>query len=260
MDRKAGGGTPDAGTGADAGAGARVGTGPRAGADAGAGIEPESGDGLSGLTALADPARRRLYEIVAASDDPVTRDEAASAAGISRTLAAYHLDRLVEAGLCAASYARPEGVGGPGAGRPAKRYSRVQQERIVSVPPRNYELLADLLASALDEDGDGAVQRALLRAAAAEGRAVSSAHEDLLAVLRARGYEPALLPDGDIDLRNCPFHRLSSTHTELVCGLNHAMLGGVLEGRGEDPARAELCPREGRCCVVIRAPKTADAR
>lgn len=208
---------------------------------------------LDGLSALTDPVRRRLYEAVSTQDEPVGREQAAAAAGISRTLAAYHLDRLVDAGLLGTTYSRPEGIGGPGAGRPAKRYLRLQEERTVSVPPRDYELLADLMAAAVEADADGTVRRALLEVAATEGRAAGPRREDLSEVLSERGYEPSTQDNGDIDLRNCPFHRLSRTHTDLVCGLNHAMLGGMLEGRGEDPGRAELCPREGRCCVTIRA-------
>ena len=216
---------------------------------------------LRGLSSLADPARQRLYDAVSASDDPISRDTAAKAAGISRTLAAYHLDLLVDAGLLGTEFARPEGVGGPGAGRPAKHYFRVQEEQSVSVPPRDYELLADLLTAAYDDDGDGAVHRALLQAAGNEGRragesAGSASQEELCEVLRQRGYEPSVSDNGDIDMRNCPFHRLSRSHTDLVCGLNHALLSGVLEGRGDDSARAQLCPREGRCCVIIRSEET----
>lgn len=222
-------------------------------------------EALRDLSSLADPARQSLYTAVSESDEPITRDAAAKAAGISRTLAAYHLDLLVDAGLLGTSFARPGGAAGPGAGRPAKHYFRIQQERAVSVPPRDYELLADLLATAFDDDDDGIVHTALLRAAGAEGRrfgaagsdpssdlSESSPQDELCDLLEERGYEPMVEANGSIGLRNCPFHRLSRSHTDLVCGLNHALLGGVLEGRGEDAERAELCPREGRCCVVIR--------
>lgn len=209
-------------------------------------------DGLRGLSALADPARRRLYDAVAAHDEPVGRDAAARSCGITRTLAAYHLDRLVEAGLLEVSYARPPGAGGPGAGRPAKLYRRVREDRTVSIPPRDYELLADLLAGAVGAEAGGEVRAALLRAAAAQGRAAAGADETLSEVLRARGYEPQTDERGDLVLRNCPFRRLSRAHTELVCGLNEALLQGLLEGRGEDPARAELRPHDDHCCVVIR--------
>lgn len=216
---------------------------------------PDPAADLQDLSTLTDPLRRRLYEEVAAHDAPVGREEAATAVGTSRTLAAYHLDRLAEAGLVSVTYSRPAGAGGPGAGRPAKRYARVAAERAVSVPPRRYALLAELLAAAIEEDEDGAVARALLRAARGQGRALGREEtgEPLAALLARLGYEPAAAEDGDVDLRNCPFHRLSRRHTALVCGMNRALLEGVLDGRGEDPARAELCPREGRCCVVVRA-------
>jgi predicted ArsR family transcriptional regulator len=210
-------------------------------------------DPLSGLSALVDPIRRRLYDYVAGQDSPVRREAAAAAVGISRTLAAYHLDRLTEAGLLAATYARPEGQGGPGAGRPAKHYQRSSEEVSVTVPPRTYALLARLLTDAVAADPTGAVQAALMAAAESEGRAAGDTADDsdLPAALRARGYEPAVTDDGSIDLRNCPFHRLARHQPELTCQLNHALLRGVLAGHGADPDRAELVPRPDRCCVVV---------
>jgi predicted ArsR family transcriptional regulator len=217
------------------------------------------------LSELADPVRRRLYDYVAGQDEPVRRDEAADAAGVSRTLAAYHLDRLTDAGLLSASYARPPGQSGPGSGRPAKLYRRVEREVSVTVPPRSYGLLAELLADAVAGDGSGAVRNALLAAAEDEGRRAGEAGGDtgcdLVETLRRRGYEPSHTANGDLDLRNCPFHQLAQRHVELVCGLNHALLRGLLAGCGQDPDRAELAPRPDRCCVIIHpAPGKGRAR
>lgn len=211
----------------------------------------DAADPLSGLSTLADPVRRKLYEFVVRQDGPVRRDAAADAAGISRTLAAYHLDKLAEAGLLATSYARPAGQTGPGAGRPAKLYERTDGELSVTVPPRHYDVLAGLLAEAIDGDESGSVRKALLAAAADAGRRAAAEGDDLLEVLRRRGYEPEVV-DGTIDLRNCPFHQLVQHHAELVCGLNHALLRGLLSARGQDPDRAQLAPRPGHCCVAIR--------
>ncbi len=77
---------------------------------------------VGAIALLDEPKRRRLYEYVAESDEPVGRDQAAAALGISRELAAFHLDRLVEGGLLETEYRRRSGRGGPGAGRPAKLY------------------------------------------------------------------------------------------------------------------------------------------
>ena len=54
---------------------------------------------MRALGVLDEPTRRRLYLFVRAAGHPVTRDEGAAHAGISRKLAAFHLERLVDAGL-----------------------------------------------------------------------------------------------------------------------------------------------------------------
>jgi predicted ArsR family transcriptional regulator len=203
------------------------------------------------LSVLADPVRRRLYEYVAAQDGPVRRDDAADAAGISRTLAAYHLDRLADADLLTTSYARPPGQTGPGSGRPAKLYQRSQDEVSVSIPPRTYGLLAELLAEAVAAD-PSSVGPALMAAAENEGLHAGREGGDLIETLRRRGYQPVITDRGVLELQNCPFHQLAQRHVDLVCGLNHALLRGLLAGRDEDPDRAALEPRPGRCCVTIQ--------
>ncbi|HMM97275.1 helix-turn-helix domain-containing protein [Phycicoccus sp.] len=214
-------------------------------------------DAIAEVSLLADPVRRRLYDYVATRDEPVRRDDAAEAVGVSRTLAAYHLDRLAVAGLLATRYARPIGRGGPGAGRPAKQYERARHEVVLSVPPRNYTLLAQLLADTVAADESGVVRTALMSAAERQGAAAADQGADLLATLVEGGYEPRITDEGRIELRNCPFHTIAQRQTELVCSLNEALARGLLAGRGEDPARAELAPAADRCCVVIRPGPTA---
>ncbi|RRR47687.1 ArsR family transcriptional regulator [Mycolicibacter terrae] len=210
-------------------------------------------DPLAGLSALDDPVRQRLYQYVASSDEPVAREDAAAAAGISRTLAAYHLDKLAEVGILAVSYARPAGRSGPGAGRPAKRYARTRDELSVSVPPRNYRLLAELLVTALVADDAGTVRAEISAAARRAGRAGATG-QGVFEALCECGYEPAVNGDGDIELRNCPFEQLARQYTQEVCGLNLQLIQGMLEGAGELPQRAALTPCERRCCVTVRAP------
>jgi predicted ArsR family transcriptional regulator len=122
-------------------------------------------DPVASVSSLDDPVRRRLYEAVCERTEPVGRDEAAATAGVGRALAVYHLDRLVEAGLLTASYQRPPGRTGPGAGRPAKLYARSDREFAVTVPPREYELAARLLVQAVESDPSGRSRVALLDAA-----------------------------------------------------------------------------------------------
>lgn len=208
---------------------------------------------LAALATLDDPVRRRLYEYVSGQDQPVSRDEAAAAAGIGRALAAYHLDKLAGAGLLDAAYQRPAGRTGPGAGRPAKLYRPSARELSVSVPPRAYELLARLLAEAAESDTTGQVRGTLHRVAHDLGRQLGAeeAGAGPAALLERYGYQPRTGPDGVIELRNCPFHQLARSHQDLVCSLNLHLVEGVIAGSRHPGARAELRPHPGRCCVVV---------
>lgn len=220
------------------------------------------GQDLASLSSLDDPLRRRLYEVVTSQPGPVSRDEAASAAGIGRALAVYHLDKLVESGLLTASYQRPPGRSGPGAGRPAKMYARSDREFAVTVPPREYELAARLLVQAVEADPSDRSRTALAGAARRLGTELGSAFRtaagegdaagrDVKGVLTQQGYEPCCGADGVIRLRNCPFHQLAEQHRELVCGMNLALVEGLVEGLGADGWRPALDPQPGQCCVAI---------
>jgi predicted ArsR family transcriptional regulator len=209
-------------------------------------------DPVSALSALADATRRRVYEHVSSQTGGVSREEAAAATGIARTLAAYHLDRLAAEGLLTVTYERRSGRTGPGAGRPAKLYARAEREVAVSVPPRDYHLAARLLAEAAAADTDGQMRRALSQAAEDLGREVAreaGPAAELRPLLRERGYEP--YTDGDtVRLRNCPFHAVAQRHPEVVCEMNLALLRGVVAGR--PGLSATLEPGPGRCCVALR--------
>jgi predicted ArsR family transcriptional regulator len=211
-------------------------------------------DDVERLATLQDPVRRRLFEYVRDRAEPVGREEAAEAVGIGRSLAAYHLDKLADRGLLRTEFQRPPGRTGPGAGRPAKLYATVEKEVAVTVPARDYEFAARLMADAAEADSTGGAETALHRVAREQGRESGRplADNDLEAALRERGYEPYRDEDGAIRLRNCPFHRLAQEHRDLVCGMNHAFLQGLLEGLQRDDLEGRHDPQPGRCCVVIR--------
>jgi predicted ArsR family transcriptional regulator len=201
---------------------------------------------LEALRALADPVRRRVYAVVAASAAPVSRDEAAAAAGLGRSLAAYHLDRLAASGLLSVSYGRPSGRRGPGAGRPAKLYTRADREFVLRAPPREYELVAEILLRA----GAGGTPAAAAREVGRElGRAAPEG--PIAEVLRARGYEP-FDDDGTLRFANCPFDALAQNHRQVVCSLNLALVEGVIEGAGAACVTASLEPDRAGCCVAVR--------
>jgi predicted ArsR family transcriptional regulator len=225
---------------------------------------------IGGIAALDQPLRRRLYRLLADRGVWVTRDEAAAALGLPRSVAAFHLDKLAEAGVVEVMFERTSGRTGPGAGRPAKLYRRSEDEVAASVPERRYDLAGSLLATAVAEaERTGAPIRECLSAAAgAAGRTIGAEtvaaigavtteearRQAVLDVLAQHGYEPAVSDEGEIALANCPFHRLAEEHRTLVCGMNFDFLGGLLDGMGpNDWLDARLAPEPGYCCVRIDA-------
>src|SRR5688572_27544658 len=218
-------------------------------------------DVLASVAALGDPLRRRLYRFVGAQDHAVSRDQVAEGAGVSRSAAAFHLDRLVNEGLLETEFRRLTGRQGPGAGRPAKLYRRAAREISVTLPARRYELAAGLLAAAVSEAvGSGAdVEATLDRLAREEGNRIGEGVAPLAGrrvspearaqrvadALAGEGYEPRA-GAGEVTLSNCPFAALVSEHPDLTCQMNLALLEGfsaALPGAG---VTAHLRPAEGR--------------
>jgi len=218
---------------------------------------------VAAIAALDDDVRRALYEYVRAAGQPVTREAAAAAVGISRKLAAFHLDKLVDAGLLDVRYERTSGRTGPGAGRPSKLYGRSGREINVSLPPRQYDLAGSVLADAvIHADAEKIpVRQALADVARRAGRDAadgapggSRARESILEVLRQHGYEPRKR-GREIALLNCPFHALAEQHRDLVCGMNLELLTGLLEGVSGSNLTARLAPEPGFCCVRLAPAK-----
>lgn len=218
---------------------------------------------VAAVAVLDDDTRRALYDFVRASDSPVTREGAAQFVGISRKLAAFHLDRLVEAGLLSAHIAT---AGPRRVGRAPKVYERSERPITVHVPERQPDLLASVLAEAIGAAGRNAVERAL-GTARGRGRAIGGEVRERLRpgrlgpersrglvveVLAERGFEPTA-DGGVVVLRNCPFHPLAAEEPALICGMNREFVCGVTEGLGADThLEAVLAPHAGRCCVEVR--------
>jgi len=202
---------------------------------------------LDAVASLTDGVRRQAYQLIAGGSGPVGRDEVAEALGVGRTLAAFHLDKLVAAGLLEVSYARRSGRTGPGAGRPAKLYQVAAAEHAVSVPPRAYRTAAELLAEAVEQAG---AEQVLYQVARRHGRRAEP-EPDVTALLTGHGYAPVAVEDR-IELRNCPFHRLADQFPPVVCGMNLALITGLLDGAGLDGEwAAGMDAAPGRCCVTL---------
>jgi predicted ArsR family transcriptional regulator len=237
-------------------------------------VSDELADQVAGVGALVEPARRALYLFVLSQPDAVSREQAAAAVGLPLHSAKFHLDRLVGEGLLEVEFRRLSGRTGPGAGRPSKLYRRSSRQLSVSLPERHYDLAGDVLASAIDRSIQDAVPiaEAVREAASAKGRRIAAAFVDEAQpeaspapggsdrddtglrrvgdLLAHHGYEPRS-SNTEICMANCPFDRLATEHTELVCGMNLALIDAVIDGLGTRGLSAELAPQPGFCCVKV---------
>jgi predicted ArsR family transcriptional regulator len=218
---------------------------------------------IAAISILNEPLRRALYAYVLSRPDAVGRDEASKAVGITRELASFHLEKLLEEGLVDVEYRRLSGKDGPGAGRPAKLYRASDRQLEISFPGRRYELAATLLAEAFTQQGTdpaqaidevahrfgedlGAQARRRLGRRPSDSRLLHTTCE----VLRDYGFEPTEA-GGTVRLRNCPFQSIARDHPELVCGMNLSLARGLLAGLGAGGLEARLEPQPGMCCVAF---------
>lgn len=220
--------------------------------------------------ALDDDLRRRMYVFLREVGRPATRDEVAAETGVSRKLAAFHLDKLVDRGLLEATYARPPGRSGRGAGRTAKYYEPSTREFEISIPERTYDLMGSILLGAIThqesgESADLAAKRVAHETGEGIGRAERSKRhlpppgpERTMSVaaevLAECGYEP-FVEDDALRMRNCPFHALAEQNRDVVCAVNRELIAGVVEGLGNSTVDVALTPTPGKCCVTISPPR-----
>ena len=227
---------------------------------------PVNEPGIRAVAVLDDRLRRGMYAFIRAARRPVTRDEAAACVGISRKLAAFHLDKLVAAGLLRARYAA---LGARKVGRAPKVYEPTDCDVTVTIPPRQHDLLAELLLEAVASAArDETAEQAAIRVAGERGRelgrqertqhragrlgaerALTIAH----GVLARHGFEPEWESPTCVKLRNCPFHALVARAPALVCGMTLALVEALLEGLSAASVRAMLVPTRGECCVELRS-------
>ncbi|MER6217611.1 helix-turn-helix domain-containing protein [Streptomyces sp. NPDC001674] len=229
-------------------------------------VGPAPADRIQAVSVLGEESRRRMFAFIRRADGPVTRDEAAASVGISRKLAAFHLDKLVDAGLLRSRYGAPGAV--RKVGRQPKVYEPTDAQITVSIPERRHQLLADLLLEAvLAQSAGGSAAEAAVTAAGRRGRRLGEtdrqtgrpgrlgAERGLTRceqMLETYGFEPVRENPTEVRLRNCPFHPLAAKAPELVCGMNHAFLAQYLQGLEVSGVEAVFAPAPGACCVRLR--------
>jgi len=159
-------------------------------------------------------------------------------------------------------YRRLSGRTGRGAGRTSKLYRRSATHFELSLPQRQYEVLARLLAESINEGAPSSPKsgpafeygRSLgqqARQLAGKPRGVVKQLDCIEDVAGSLGFDPYRDESGDLRLRNCPFDPLTRVYTPVVCGVTRAMLNGVVDGVG---ARRLTVSREmhaDRCCGIV---------
>ncbi len=195
----------------------------------------------------------------------MTREEAGAAVGVSRKLAAFHLDKLVRAGLLV-NQTPPDSEGRRG--RRPHRYALATTEVAVAIPPRKPALLAQLLLEAILSDTEGeAPTQAALRIANEHGRALGAGERNarsrgrlgperaltlLAEVLERHGYDMIRASSSSRQFRSCPFHPLAQDNPDVVCRIHHAYVAGVADGLEAAVVETAFAPGTQGCCVQLR--------
>jgi predicted ArsR family transcriptional regulator len=216
---------------------------------------------------LADDTRFGIYRHIAERPGAhVTVVDVAEQFGLHPNVARMHLGKLEQAGFLAASQRRS-----PGGGRPAKLYSLADGVHVFAIPPRRYELLAELALDVIAATaGHDAVESVCREAGQAEGRRYMADQgvlparptelaEAVRAVAEGQGLLPRVWVDDDglhVDVRNCVFRETGGRHPDLACGMHRAYLEGVVQALGGTPngpfgADGESIRCGGDCCHLV---------
>jgi predicted ArsR family transcriptional regulator len=204
------------------------------------------------IDALDDPTRRRI--LLAFYEDARVRtvDEVANFAGIHRTVAFSHLEHLVRLGYLSKSKRRGR------IGKPAGLYELAGARLEVSYPPRDFGLLAGLLATCLWDLGVAGLKRA--RSAGVElggGLAVRGARTVAEALRPLEELGGSYTVEGDrVVVRNCLFHEACRAAPAVVCGLHGGVIEGLLQSSGLS-AQVTPCPSPDASACVYRLTEVA---
>ena len=218
-------------------------------------------------SAFGDPTRRDIYMFVRSGEEGVTAAEVADEFDLHPNVARHHLEKLTGGGYLTVELARHET-----AGRPSKRYRAGELDTSLNFPPRRDDLLATLLARALemlDPDEAAAMAEAVgydyglaLSArmtpdadAGAGHRSVRAALATVADALTAHGFAAHAEASGgslQIVAEQCPFGDAAKKYPHVVCSVDRGMIRGMLAGLYGDthPLFTESRPAGDDHCVA----------
>lgn len=213
--------------------------------------------------ALADPTRREILDLVLRSEQALSVREVASLLGLHDNAARAHLEKLVRGGLLRVVRSREKR-----GGRPAHLYRASDKEWELSMPPRNYRLLAEIMVRSVARAGAKASQQAC-REAFARGREEALSAASPLARLRPGCAAHALKSAWEEEMRrrgvrvrvterapgllelvflSCPFGDIPlKSEGDVVCEVHRRLEEGFLSTAGDHSLRRG----EQRCAFVL---------
>lgn len=221
--------------------------------------------------ALGEETRFDIFRRIASSSEPLSVKELVSQLGMHHSAIRIHLNKLQDAGLIYAKKRHMPGV----VGRPQLAFLPSAQALSITLPPRNYELLARLamdLASAHEDaesPEDFGVQwgRGYMRESGrfADGPVpLDDAVHALMVELRqlgASGNVSRVAEGYQILETNCVFAELAADHAPLVCSLHQGVMRGMLTEMSADQfdwhQTSAIC-NGGDSCVTHVTPRTLD--
>ena len=228
-------------------------------------------DILEVAKALGEETRFNIFRRIADAPEPLTVKDLVEQLGMHHSAIRIHLNKLEDAGLIYSRKRHNPGV----VGRPQLAFLPRQEALSITLPPRNYELLARLVVDMVAANGSaestesfglrwgrdymrdrGRLVDGPLPLDEAVGTLVDELHHiggsaDLK--VTDRGYE--------LVGTNCVFAEVAASHEPLVCRLHQAVLEGMLTEVCADDfewvPRSRICDGADRCAVRI-SPRTQD--
>jgi predicted ArsR family transcriptional regulator len=220
--------------------------------------------------AFGDPTRREIYLLVRETPGGVTASDVAAHFELHPNVARHHLEKLTSGGYLTVAIAKPgdDQTARP-AGRPSKRYRASELADALALPLRHDDVLAGLLARALDAlgperaetlaDDVGYEYGRTLAARMDPGaghRSVRSALAAVADALTAHGFAAHAESEGaelTIVSECCPFGDTAQRYPHVVCALDRGMIRGMLAGLyGETSPRFDVTRPDGADHCVAR--------
>jgi predicted ArsR family transcriptional regulator len=181
------------------------------------------------ISALQDPTRRRILLEFYVKQPEWTVDDAATAAGVHRTVAHRHLERLVALGYLVVGQRRGK------SGKPANLYRLADQQIDLSFPLRRFALLSGLLAEGLQTrglKGIEAAREAGRRYGASLVSKPAKSPQSVLRELAPLGADYVLGDEDEVLARNCIFRQACALAGDVVCELHAGLLEGAFQKAG----------------------------